>query len=49
MAEAIVKGYDPLATSGGWRRARSRWIVHGILAAFAAWYLLPLVVVILNS
>jgi len=49
MAEATSRGYDPLATSGAWSRVRANVIVYGLLALFAAWYLLPLVVVILNS
>ena len=49
MADATRAGYDPLATSGGRRRTQSRFGVHLVLALFAAWYLLPLVVVILNS
>lgn len=42
-------GYDPLATAGAWRRSRAKVGVYLVLALFAAWYLLPLVVVILNS
>ncbi len=41
--------YDPLASAGTWRRRRARIGVHLALAAFAAWYLLPIAVVILNS
>ena len=49
MSEGTHTTYDPLATSGTGRRLTSRVIVHLILALFAAWYLLPLAVVILNS
>ena len=47
MAEAA--GYDPFASSGAWRRMRVRVIVYFVLGAFAAYYLLPLVIVIMNS
>jgi glucose/mannose transport system permease protein len=49
MADVAAKGYDPLATSGAWSRARANVIVYGLLTVFAAWYLLPLLVVVLNS
>ena len=44
-----VAAYDPLATAGTWRRSRAKIGVYVILGLFAAWYLLPLAVVILNS
>ena len=46
---ASVAAYDPLATSGAWRRTQARTIVYVVLIAFAVYYLLPLAVVILNS
>jgi glucose/mannose transport system permease protein len=46
---SVTAGYDPFATSGAWRRSRAKIGVYIVLAVFAAWYLLPLVVVILNS
>ena len=48
MAEASA-GYDPFATAGRWRRLRAKTLVYAILLVFAAYYLLPLVIVILNS
>jgi glucose/mannose transport system permease protein len=48
MAEARA-GYDPFATSGMGARTRAKFGVYTVLALFAAYYLLPLVVVILNS
>ena len=47
MAEALR--YDPLGPSGTWHRQRARLLVYGLLTLFALYYLLPLVVVILNS
>jgi len=44
-----VAAYDPFATSGSWRRQRAKLGVYIVLSIFAAWYLLPFVVVILNS
>jgi glucose/mannose transport system permease protein len=49
MAEATLTAYDPLATSGTWRRSRAKLGVYIVLGLFAVYYLLPLVVVILNS
>jgi glucose/mannose transport system permease protein len=46
---SVAVGYDPFATSGTWRRNRAKAGVYLLLSLFAAWYLLPLVVVILNS
>lgn len=41
--------YDPFATSGGFRRGGSKALVYVVLAIFAGYYLLPLVVIIINS
>lgn len=49
MAETVMTAYDPLASSGTWRRSRAKAGVYLLLGIFAAWYLLPLIVVILNS
>jgi glucose/mannose transport system permease protein len=51
MAEVAAPSasYDPYATSGTFARARSRAGVYLLLGLFAAYYLLPLLVVILNS
>jgi glucose/mannose transport system permease protein len=49
MASAAIVAYDPLATSGTWRRSRAKVGVYLLLGLFAAYYLLPLIVVILNS
>ena len=46
---SVAIGYDPFATSGTWRRSRAKVGIYVVLTLFAAWYLLPLVVVILNS
>jgi glucose/mannose transport system permease protein len=46
---SVAIGYDPYATSGTWRRSRAKIGIYVVLGIFAAWYLLPLVVVILNS
>ena len=46
---SVAAGYDPFATSGAWRRSRAKIGVYLVLAVFAAWYLLPLFVVFLNS
>jgi len=48
MAEAAA-GYDPLASAGLGRRLRAKTGVYVVLALFAVYYLLPLVIVILNS
>jgi len=42
-------GYDPFATSGAGARARAKIGVYVVLVLFAAYFLLPLLVVILNS
>ena len=46
---SVTAGYDPFATSGTWRRSRAKIGVYVVLTLFAAYYLLPLFVVILNS
>ena len=47
---ASIAAYDPLATSGTWRRRQRASSASTCCSAlFAAYYLLPLVVVILNS
>jgi glucose/mannose transport system permease protein len=48
VAEA-ASSYDPYATSGAGARWRSKTVVYTVLVLFAAYYLMPLVVVILNS
>ena len=48
-SDADMTAYDPLATSGTWRRSRAKFGVYVLLGLFAAYYLLPLVVVFLNS
>ena len=47
MAE--VATYDPYATSSGAKRISAKLFVYGCLVLFAAYYLLPLVVIIANS
>jgi glucose/mannose transport system permease protein len=50
MADAAARvEFDPLATGGGRRAARTRLAIHVLLAAFALYYLLPLVIILLNS
>jgi glucose/mannose transport system permease protein len=49
MASVTMTAYDPLATSGTWRRSRAKFGVYLVLGLFAAYYLLPLVVVFFNS
>jgi len=41
--------YDPLGAAGTWRQRRAKAIVYLLLALFAAYYVLPLGIVILNS
>lgn len=48
MAEAL-QAYDPLATGGFWRRRGSKAVVYALLLVFAAYYLVPLLVLVLNS
>jgi glucose/mannose transport system permease protein len=49
MASVTMSAYDPLATSGTWRRSRAKIGVYILLGLFAAYYLLPLFVVFFNS
>ncbi len=44
-----VVSYDPLGAAGTWQRNRAKLVVYLLLGLFALYYLLPLVVVILNS
>ncbi len=46
---SAVASYDPLATSGTLRGRQAKVAIYVLLTLFAAYYLLPLVVVILNS
>ena len=46
---ASAAAYDPYATSGAARRTTVKVLIYMILALFAGYYLLPLVVIILNS
>jgi glucose/mannose transport system permease protein len=45
----VARDFDPLATGGVTRRVRAKTIVYLVLTLFAAFYLLPLLVVLLNS
>jgi glucose/mannose transport system permease protein len=47
MAEAATRDFDPLSTGRG--GARARIVIYGPLTLFALYYLLPLVIIILNS
>jgi glucose/mannose transport system permease protein len=49
LAEAATVQFDPLATGGRGRHLGAKTIVYLLLALFAAYYLVPLVVVVLNS
>lgn len=51
MAEAVLAkaADDPEAAVARGRRLRTRIVIYGVLTLFAVFYLLPLVVVILNS
>jgi glucose/mannose transport system permease protein len=49
MASEAIVAYDPLATSGTWRRSQAKFGVYLLLGLFAAYYLLPLIVVFFNS
>ncbi len=46
---SVVATYDPLATSGSRRRQQAKVVIYALLTLFAAYYLLPLIVVVLNS
>lgn len=50
MAELVLdRATDPEATMAGRRRLTSRVIIYGILVIFALIYVVPLVIVVLNS
>lgn len=50
MADAaLAPDFDPLAAASGRRAGRARAAVYAALALFAAVYLLPLLVIVLNS
>ena len=51
MSDAVPEliGFDPLAAGSAWRRRRSMVVVYVLLTLFAAYYLLPLGVIVLNS
>ena len=49
MALSETIAFDPLASGGAARRNRTMVVVYGLLALFAAYYLLPLGVIVLNS
>jgi glucose/mannose transport system permease protein len=46
---ASVAAYDPLATSGARRQASAKFFIYVVLTIFAVYYLMPLVVIILNT
>ncbi|HKE95036.1 MAG TPA: hypothetical protein VKB34_12060, partial [Povalibacter sp.] len=49
MAISDPIAFDPLASGGGARRNRAMVVVYVLLTLFAAYYLLPLGVIVLNS
>jgi glucose/mannose transport system permease protein len=49
MASTDASAFDPLASGGAARRKRTMLLVYGLLTLFAAYYLLPLGVIVLNS
>ena len=49
MAVSEVIAFDPLAAGGAARRGRAMVVVYILLSLFAAYYVLPLGVVVLNS
>jgi glucose/mannose transport system permease protein len=49
MAVSEVIAFDPLAAGGAARRGRAMVVVYILLTLFAAYYVLPLGVVVLNS
>ena len=49
MAASQTIAFDPLASGGAARRTRAMFVVYGLLLLFAAYYLLPLGVIVLNS
>jgi glucose/mannose transport system permease protein len=46
---STTTAFDPLASGGATRRNRTMLVVYGLLTLFAAYYLLPLGVIVLNS
>jgi glucose/mannose transport system permease protein len=50
MADALVQQeFDPLATGSLRRRILSKTVIYGLLTIFAAIYLLPLLIILLNT
>lgn len=50
MADTIQRQeFDPLATGGANRRIRARVMIYGVLTLFAAIYLLPALIIFLNT
>lgn len=49
MASAAIPAFDPLGSGGRRRQIRAKTVVYLLLALFAAYYLVPLAVVIANS
>ena len=45
----ITRDFDPLATGGVGRKLRAKTIVYVLLVLFAGFYLLPILIVLLNS
>ncbi len=45
----LARDFDPLATGGVRRQVRAKTIVYVLLTVFAAFYLLPLLIVLINS
>jgi glucose/mannose transport system permease protein len=46
---ASAAAYDPLASGGSGRRIGTKLVIYGLLVLFALYFLIPLVVVVLNS
>jgi glucose/mannose transport system permease protein len=45
----LARDFDPLATGGLRRQVRAKTVVYVLLTLFAAFYLLPILIVLLNS
>ena len=45
----LARDFDPLATGGVRHRVRAKTVVYVLLTVFAAFYLLPLLIVLINS
>jgi glucose/mannose transport system permease protein len=45
----LARDFDPLATGGVARRVRAKTTVYVLLTVFAAFYLIPILIVLLNS